>query len=206
MTHCSENNIDVLIPSKPNRKIQRNHDEYMYRYIDLVENVFLYLKRWREIATRYAKNASSFLAVFHIRSLDLWAGISWRHHLGDDEQVLRNITWFIARPLRNKLKWYSHNWPALRAKKIECGSYTRDHWRYLIFGGSKIMLGEMKICLSSTPKEELEKRHDETHDSQIRDRIKAILLPLRMMGSKNDCANIKNSWSDSTSPWFLKIG
>ena len=34
----------------------------------------------------------------------------------------------------------------------------------------------MKICLSSKRKEELEKLHDETHDGQVRDRIKALLL------------------------------
>ena len=34
----------------------------------------------------------------------------------------------------------------------------------------------MKICLSSKRKEELEKRHDKTHDGQVRDRIKALLL------------------------------
>ncbi|MDR2528289.1 MAG: IS5/IS1182 family transposase, partial [Synergistaceae bacterium] len=41
-----------------------------------VENAFLYLKRWRGIATRYAKNTSSFLAAVHIRCIALWAGIS----------------------------------------------------------------------------------------------------------------------------------
>ncbi len=29
----------------------------------LVENAFLHLKRWRGIATRYAKNTASFLAA-----------------------------------------------------------------------------------------------------------------------------------------------
>ena len=38
------------------------------------------------------------------------------------------------------------------------------------------MLGDMKICLSAKRKEELEKRHDETRDGQVRDRIKARLL------------------------------
>ena len=57
----------------------------------------------------------------------------------------------------------------------------------------------MKICLSSKRKEELEKLHDETHDGQVRDRIKALLLALRRMDSKNDCASIKDSSSDSAS-------
>ncbi|MHB1246264.1 MAG: IS5/IS1182 family transposase, partial [Sulfuriferula sp.] len=36
----------------------------------------LHLKRWRGIATRYVKNASSFLAAVHIRCLVLWLSIS----------------------------------------------------------------------------------------------------------------------------------
>ncbi|MBI4740015.1 MAG: IS5/IS1182 family transposase, partial [Betaproteobacteria bacterium] len=41
-----------------------------------VENAFLYLKRWRGIAARYAKNVASFLAAAHIRCLVLWLAIS----------------------------------------------------------------------------------------------------------------------------------
>ncbi|MFZ0615353.1 MAG: IS5/IS1182 family transposase, partial [Chthoniobacterales bacterium] len=37
---------------------------------------FLHIKRWRGIATRYAKNASSFLAAIQIRCIALWALIS----------------------------------------------------------------------------------------------------------------------------------
>nr|MCG3461763.1 IS5/IS1182 family transposase [Xenorhabdus bovienii] len=42
----------------------------------LVENTFLHLKRWRGIATRYAKNSASFLAAVQIRCLVLWLKIS----------------------------------------------------------------------------------------------------------------------------------
>ncbi|MDR2838208.1 MAG: IS5/IS1182 family transposase, partial [Azonexus sp.] len=40
------------------------------------ENAFLHLKRWRGIATRYAKNAASFLAIVQIRCLVLWLDVS----------------------------------------------------------------------------------------------------------------------------------
>jgi hypothetical protein len=40
---------------------------YQLRY--LIENAFLHLKRWRGIATRYAKNAASLLALVHIRCI-----------------------------------------------------------------------------------------------------------------------------------------
>jgi len=42
----------------------------------LVENAFLNLKRWRGIATRYAKNLSPFVAAVQIRCLVLWLAIS----------------------------------------------------------------------------------------------------------------------------------
>src|SRR5215469_9447948 len=66
-------NMKVVIPPKRNRKIQREYDEYLYQLRHLVENAFLHLKRWRGVATRYAKNTSSFLAAVQIRSFLLWA-------------------------------------------------------------------------------------------------------------------------------------
>ncbi|MFH1915229.1 MAG: IS5/IS1182 family transposase, partial [Pseudomonadota bacterium] len=54
----------------------RDYDKYLYKIRHLVENAFLHLKRWRGIATRYAKNSASFLAAIHIRYISLWAGIS----------------------------------------------------------------------------------------------------------------------------------
>ena len=65
-----------VIPPKKNRKIQREYDEEIYKLRHLIENAFLHLKRWRGIATRYAKNTSSFLAAVHIRCIILWAEIS----------------------------------------------------------------------------------------------------------------------------------
>ncbi|MCL2791394.1 MAG: IS5/IS1182 family transposase, partial [Desulfobulbus sp.] len=39
-------------------------------------NAFLYLKQWRGIATRYAKNATSFLAAIQIRCIFPWTSVS----------------------------------------------------------------------------------------------------------------------------------
>lgn len=64
------------IPSKKNRKEQRVYDKHLYKLRHLVENAFLHLKRWRGIATRYAKNTSSYLASVQIRCIMLWAAIS----------------------------------------------------------------------------------------------------------------------------------
>jgi transposase len=65
-----------VIPPKKNRLIQREYDKELYKLRHLVENAFLHLKRWRGIATRYAKNTSSFLAAVQIRCIALWANIS----------------------------------------------------------------------------------------------------------------------------------
>ena len=73
---ASASGMEIVIPPKKNRKNQRKYDKYLYRLRHLVENAFLSLKRWRGIATRYAKNASSFLAAVQIRCILLWAKIS----------------------------------------------------------------------------------------------------------------------------------
>ena len=67
--------MNVVIPPKSNRKVQREYDKYLYRLRHLVENAFLHLKRWRGIATRYAKNTSSFVAAVQIRCLSLWLAL-----------------------------------------------------------------------------------------------------------------------------------
>ena len=64
-----------VIPPKKNRKAQRSYDKYVYKLRHLVENAFLHLKRWRGIATRYAKRSSSFLAAVQVRCIALWAKI-----------------------------------------------------------------------------------------------------------------------------------
>jgi transposase len=68
--------MEPVIPPRKNRKVLRAYDAYLYRLRHLVENAFLHLKRWRGIATRYAKNSASFLASVQIRCLALWANIS----------------------------------------------------------------------------------------------------------------------------------
>ena len=68
--------MNPVIPPKRNRKIQRDYDQEIYKSRHHVENAFLHLKRWRGIATRYAKNTKSFLAAIHIRCIALWANVS----------------------------------------------------------------------------------------------------------------------------------
>ncbi len=64
--------IKAVIPPRKNRKVQREYDAELYKLRHLVENAFLTLKRWRGIATRYAKNTKSFLAAVKIRYIAAW--------------------------------------------------------------------------------------------------------------------------------------
>jgi len=73
---AQKQSMEAVIPSRKNRTEQRTYDEELYKLRHLVENAFLHLKRWRGIATRYAKNSASFLAAIHIRCIALWARIS----------------------------------------------------------------------------------------------------------------------------------
>ena len=68
--------IELVIPPKKNRINERDYDKYLYKLRHLIENAFLHLKRWRGIATRYAKNIKSFAAAIQIRIIALWANIS----------------------------------------------------------------------------------------------------------------------------------
>lgn len=64
-----------VIPPRKNRKRQQAYDSELYRWRHLIENAFLHIKRWRGIATRYAKNTASFLAAIQIRCIAIWANI-----------------------------------------------------------------------------------------------------------------------------------
>ena len=68
--------MEPVIPPRKNRKDLREYDKHLYKMRHLVENAFLRLKEWRGIATRYAKNARSFLAAVQIRCLIWWLNIS----------------------------------------------------------------------------------------------------------------------------------
>jgi transposase len=65
-------NVVPVIPPKKNRRKQRKYDKYLYKLRHLVENAFLKLKRWRGVATRYAKTASSFRGAVITCCILLW--------------------------------------------------------------------------------------------------------------------------------------
>lgn len=73
--YAVSNGIQPVIPPKRNRIEQREYDAYLYKVRHLVENAFLHLKRWRGIATRYAKTTASFVATVQIRCIVIWCAI-----------------------------------------------------------------------------------------------------------------------------------
>ena len=73
ITFSAEHYKIVIIPPKKNRKLQRDYDKEIYKMRHFVENVILDLKRWRGIATRYAKLTESFLAAVFCRCIAIWA-------------------------------------------------------------------------------------------------------------------------------------
>jgi transposase len=67
-----EADITAVIPPVKSRKEQRAYSHELYRARHVIENVFRALKRWRRIATRYAKLTASFIAAIHVRCLFLY--------------------------------------------------------------------------------------------------------------------------------------
>jgi transposase len=65
-----------VIPPRSSRKDQRQYDKDIYKIRHKIENTFRSLKEWRGVATRYAKNIKSFIAIIQIRCMVLWAKIS----------------------------------------------------------------------------------------------------------------------------------
>ena len=67
--------LEVVIPPKRNRKKTRSYDKVVYEKRHKIENTFLKLKRWRGIATRYAKQTASYVAGVQICCMVMWLAI-----------------------------------------------------------------------------------------------------------------------------------
>jgi transposase len=62
----------ALIPSKKNRKTQREYDSHIYKERHLIECFFGKIKHFRRVFSRFDKMASSFLAFLHFVSVFIW--------------------------------------------------------------------------------------------------------------------------------------
>jgi transposase len=70
----SSQGIGPIIPPRVNRNFQRLYDKNIYKKRHVIENIFLRVKEWRSLSTRYFKNISSFVSALHIRSISLFTG------------------------------------------------------------------------------------------------------------------------------------
>lgn len=64
--------VQIVIPPKKNRKLQRDYDKELYKARHLIENFFAKLKQFRGIATRYDKRASTFLGAVYLAATVIW--------------------------------------------------------------------------------------------------------------------------------------
>jgi putative transposase len=64
--------IEVVIPSKRNRKVQRPCDFVLYKERNLVERFFNKLKQFRRVATRYDKLLANFMGFVKLAAIALW--------------------------------------------------------------------------------------------------------------------------------------
>jgi len=65
-------NIEVVIPPKSNRSVQRTFDKHHYKSRNLVERFFCRIKQFRRIATRYDKLAERFSAFVALTASVIW--------------------------------------------------------------------------------------------------------------------------------------
>jgi transposase len=68
----SSADVQAVIPSKSNRRKQREYDQHVYQWRHLIENFFAKLKQYRAIATRYDKRAVSFLGAVYLAASVIW--------------------------------------------------------------------------------------------------------------------------------------
>lgn len=63
-----EKGAKAVIPSRRNRKEQREIDENLYKDRNKIERLFSRLKHYRRVATRYDKTARNYLAFVYLAS------------------------------------------------------------------------------------------------------------------------------------------
>ena len=69
LAHLEQLGLDVVIPPRANRVVQRQLARAVYRRRNVIERWFGRLKSFRRIATRYEKTAASYSGFFSLGSL-----------------------------------------------------------------------------------------------------------------------------------------
>ena len=68
----ADQQVEVVIPSRSNRKQPQDYDRIRYQERNLVERFINKLKWCRRISTRYEKLARRFIAFLHFASTLIW--------------------------------------------------------------------------------------------------------------------------------------
>ena len=69
---------EPTIPSRKGEKFERRCDWWLYKERHLVEKLFLKLKAYRRIATRYDKLACTYLGFLCIASILIWLNLNFQ--------------------------------------------------------------------------------------------------------------------------------
>lgn len=67
-----ERNMEVVIPSRRNRKEQREIDTHLYKERHLIENQIGKLKHFRRVFSRFDKLAKNYLSFIYLASTVVW--------------------------------------------------------------------------------------------------------------------------------------
>jgi transposase len=62
----------AVVPPRSNRLSQREYDKDIYKERNLVERLFLKLKSFRRIATRYEKLAINYSSLLYLAAATIW--------------------------------------------------------------------------------------------------------------------------------------
>ena len=65
-------NAEAVIPSRSNRKVQREIDEHLYKERHLIENQIGKLKHFRRVFSRFDKLAKNYLSFIYFASTVVW--------------------------------------------------------------------------------------------------------------------------------------
>lgn len=68
----AEAGIEVVIPPKRNRKLQRPYDVDLYKERNRIERFFAKLKQFRRVATRYDKLLANFMGFVKLAAIAIW--------------------------------------------------------------------------------------------------------------------------------------
>ena len=64
--------IEVVIPPKRNRKVQRHYDADLYKERNRIERFFNKLKQFRRVAPRYDKLIANFMGFVKLAAIAIW--------------------------------------------------------------------------------------------------------------------------------------